>query len=53
MTDTFARHLRMWLGYLGADLIVLGLFSMPGSISAYYDMGPYCNVGGDPSMPKG
>lgn len=38
---------------LGILFVALGWFAAPSVSRADGDTGPYCNEGGDPSMPKG
>jgi hypothetical protein len=49
---------RKWAGWLavsvtslGISFITLGVLAIPRV--SYADTGPYCNEGGDPSMPAG
>lgn len=51
------RNRNSWLFKLivgtGISFVALGWFTMPSASWADGDTGPYCNEGGDPSMPKG
>ncbi|MGO9111113.1 MAG: hypothetical protein ACLP9L_17965 [Thermoguttaceae bacterium] len=53
MRKRWNEMLRIWLVYVGVALVLLSPVALPGPSAGDINEMPYCNEGGDPSMPKG